>query len=117
MSPKEVLDEIERGHDDLKGWCRAHRNMFLNTDELIVQVQKILKEHPTLVNPNAECESADPYLIALAASYKSNILGQSHIIVISENVDKTSRIPHAARASGVQTCRLMEMVKREGWKF
>ena len=117
LSPKEVLDEIARGHDELKEWCRAHRTMFLNTDNLIGRVQKILKEHPTLVNPNAKYESADPYLIALAASYKSNMFGRSPIIVTNENVDKTSRIPHAARANGVQTCRLMEMVKREGWKF
>ena len=117
LSPNEVLDEIKRGHDELVEWCRTHRTMFLNTDKLIGQVQKILKEHPTLVNPNARYESADPYLIALAASYKDNILGQSPIIVTDENVNKTSRIPYAARDNGVQTCKLVEMVQREGWKF
>ena len=117
LSPKEVLDEIERGHDELVEWCRAHRNMFLNTDKLIGQVQKILKEHPTLVNPNARHESADPYLIALAASYKDNILGQSPIIVTDEKVDNKSRIPYAAKDNGVQTCKLMEMVQKEGWTF
>ena len=55
--------------------------MFLGTDKIIGQVQKILKEHPTLVNPNARYESADPYIIALAVSYGNNLLGQSPIIV------------------------------------
>ena len=25
LSPKEVLDEIELGHDELKEWCKEHR--------------------------------------------------------------------------------------------
>ena len=117
LSPKEVLDEIEYGHGELVEWCRAHREMFHNTDKLIKQVQEILKEHPTLVNPNATRESADPYIIALAASYRNNMSGQSPIIVTDENINKRSRIPYVARANGVQTCKLVEMAQKEAWKF
>ena len=117
LSPKEVLDEIERGHDELVEWCKKRKEMFRDAGSLTDKVQKIIKEHPTLINPNAKHESADPYIIALAMSYKQDISGLVPIIVTDENVDKESRIPYVARANGVQTCRLMEMFQREGWKF
>ena len=117
LVPREVLDEIERGHDELVEWCKKHQKMFRDTSALTVQVQKIIKNHPTLVNPNAMHESADPYIIALAVSYMHDISGLVPIIVTDENVSKESRIPYVARANGVQTCRLTEMFQREGWQF
>ena len=117
LSPKEVRDELKRGHDELAEWCKAHQKMFRSTSRLTEQVKKIIDEHPELVDPNAPYESADPYIIALAVSCKRDIPGLSPIIVTDENVNKKSRIPYAARANGVQTCRPVEMFQREGWKF
>ena len=81
LSPKEVRDELKRGHDELAEWCRAHQKMFRSTSRLTEQVKKIIDEHPELVDPNAPYESADPYIIALAASCKRDIPGLSPIIV------------------------------------
>lgn len=53
LAPKEVLDEIKRGHDELVQWCNDHREMFQSTTALTGQVQKIIRNHPTLINPNA----------------------------------------------------------------
>lgn len=117
LSPKEVRDEIERGHDELAEWCKTHRKMFRSTNRLTEQVKKIIDEHPALVDPNAPYESADPYIIALAASRKHDIAGLSPIIVTDENVNKESGIPYVARANGVQTCKLVEMFQKEGWRF
>ena len=117
LAPREVLDEIERGHDELVGWCRKHRKMFQNTSTLTGQVQNIIKNHPTLVNSNATHESADPYIIALAMSHMHDMADLVPIIVTDENVSRESGIPYAARANGIQTCKLMEMFQREGWQF
>ena len=76
LAPKEVRDEIERGHDELVEWCKTHQKMFRS--RLIKQVKKIIDEHPTLVDPNAPHESADPYIIV-------HITGLSPIIVTDEN--------------------------------
>lgn len=116
LAPREVFDEIERGHDELVEWCKTHQKMFRDTSALTGQVQKIIRDHPTLVNRNATYESADPYIIALAASYKHDISGLVPIIVTDENVSKESHIPYVARANGVQTCKLAEMFQREGWQ-
>ena len=117
LAPSEVLDEIERGYDELVEWCKKHQKMFRGTSALTGRVQEIIKNHPTLVNPNATHESADPYIIALAMSYMRGISGLVPIIVTDENVSKESRIPYVARANGVQTCKLMEMFQREEWQF
>ena len=117
LAPKEVLDEIKLGHDELVNWCKMHRRMFRNTNALIGQVQKIIRDHPTLVDPNATHESADPYIIALAMSYMNDIAGLVPIIVTDENVNRESGIPYVAKANDVQTCKLMEMFQREGWRF
>ena len=117
LSPKEIRDELKRGHDEPAEWCKAHQKMFRSTSRLTEQVKKIIDAHPELVDPNAPYESADPYIVALAASYKRDIPGLSPITVTDENVNKKSRIPYAASANGVQTCKLVEMFQREGWTF
>ena len=117
LAPKEVLDEIKRGHDELVQWCKDHREMFQNTTALTGQVQNIIRNHPTLINPNATHESADPYIIALAMSRMHDIAGLIPIIVTDKNVSRASKIPYVARANNIQTCKLMEMFQREGWRF
>ena len=115
LAPKEVLDEIEHGHDELKEWCKKHRKMFQDADTS--QVKKIIKDHPTLVDAYARHESADPYVIALAVSCMNDISGWVPIIVTDENVNRKSGIPYVARNKGVQSCKLTEMFQKEGWQF
>ena len=117
LAPETVLDEIKRGHDGLSDWCKKHRKMFRKTNALLDQVRKIIGKHPQLVKHNLIHDVADPHIIALAVSHKNNLLGLIPIIVTAESVRKESHIPHVARDYGIETCRLMEMFKREGWKF
>ncbi len=117
LSPRIVQDEIDHGNDKLIEWVKTHSHIFVNTDNLIPQVQKILREHPTLIKPDAKYEEADPYVIALAASHKNDIASLSPIIVTEENQERTSGIPYAARDNGIPSCKLLEMIQREGWTF
>ena len=116
-SPREVLDEVKRGQDGLVDWLKMRRSMFRDTGDLIGKANAIIKEHPRLVNPNATHEIADPYVIALAMWYRDHTVDLSPIIVTDENLHRISGIPYAARANGIQTCKLMEMIQREGWTF
>ena len=61
-----MQDEIDRGNDELTEWTNAHSHIFANTDNLIPHVQKIVREHPTLIKPDAKYDEADPHVIALA---------------------------------------------------
>ena len=117
LSPRIVRDEIDRGDDKLTKWVKTHSHIFVNTDNLIPQVQKILREHPTLIKRDAKYEDADPHVIALAASHKNDIDGLSPIIVTEENQERTSGIPYVAQDKGISSHKLLEMIQREGWRF
>lgn len=117
LSPRIVRDEIDRGHDNLIKWAKTHSHIFVNTDNLIPQVQKILREHPELIKPDAKYEEADPYVIALAASHKNDIAGLLPIIVTEENQKRPSCIPYVAQTNGISSYKLLEMIQKEGWTF
>ena len=110
----QVLEEVRRGDDELVAWCENRKDVLLNMDRHINQVHEIIGKHPKLVNPNAKPDTADPYLIALAMSYKP--LGYNPVIVTEEN-QQQSHIPHVAKKHGVESCGLMEMFQNEEWEM
>ena len=119
MAPKQVFKEIEQGgDDDLTKWCKENNKMFLNNSSDVIKfAEEIMHEHPKLINPHARRETADPFLIALARSLKSNILGSKPIIVTDENDIKTDRIPHVSRTFGIESLKLTGMFQSEKWTF
>src|SRR5579862_9081200 len=65
-SPHVVLEELERGTDDLAVILKAKRGLFVPTDaSLLLEVRNVLAVCPSLVDPNAPNDSADPYVVAL----------------------------------------------------
>ncbi len=119
LAPHQVFREIEQGgDDDLTTWCMVNNRMFLNnTLDVIKITQEIIRNHPTLINPYATRETADPFLIALARSLKSNVSGSKPIIVTDENNIKIDRIPQISRTYGLESLKLTGMFQREKWTF
>lgn len=117
VSHKIVLDEIQRGNDKLVKWCKDHRKMFHDDPWVYTQAMNITYEHPTLIKPDAKHEDADPYIIALAMHYKNLLTNYTPIIVTDENVHRVSGIPYVAKAYDIDTCKLLELFKKENWKF
>lgn len=118
VSPKVVLDEIQQGNDELAEWCKDHRKMFHDDPWVYKQVMNITNKHPTLIKPGTKPDDADPYIIALAIFYKQNLLtNYTPIIVTDENVSRVSGIPYVARDYDIDTCKLLELFKKENWKF
>lgn len=89
--------------------------MFQRTRYIIPKIQQILYKHPTLIDPNDDYEDADPHVIALAWSYLDK-LNLTSIIVADESPHE-SGIPFVARDYGIQSCKLLGMIQREGWTF
>ena len=116
LEPRAVLDEIKRGDDELVEWCKRYPQMFQNTDNITSQVQNIIHEHPSLINPHKPYEDADPYIIAFAQS-RQDAHGRTAVIVTAEHASKQSRIPHVARTYDLETCTLLEMFQKERWEF
>ncbi len=66
FAPREVLDEIIEGDDQLAEWAKKQNKMFVEpTEKQIEIVQDILKEFPALIKTDRKY-NADPGVIALA---------------------------------------------------
>ena len=119
LSPKLVLKEIEQGADDeLTKWCKTKDRMFLDSNSIVIgYAAEIIQSFPSLINPYATREEADPFIIALARSLQSNLTDSTPVIITEENAMKPDRIPYVARQYGLTSLKLIEMFKAEKWKF
>jgi len=63
----EVFHEIERKDDRLLEWCKGHKKMFIEIDDVIQPVvTEILTNHRKLVKEMGQRSAGDPFVIALA---------------------------------------------------
>jgi len=122
ISTREVLRELEQGHDELTAWARERRETFLTpTKEEVEVVKKILHSFPQLIDPSKQGRDADPFIIALAIVRGSQglpgIFVSKHIIVTQESKGNPNKIPRVSSAHNIQCINLLELFEKEGWKF
>ena len=69
QAPALVREEIQFvGTSGLSEWCDANSGIFVPTGDLLEGAQSIQRQFPGLLDPKAEYEEADAYVIALARS-------------------------------------------------
>jgi len=122
VAPHAVLEEIERGDDELVEWSRGHRAMFKqDTEDLVNKVKEILEPFPDLVDESKEVEDADPWVVALAVleDGRGDLLVMRKCAVITQEHRRMgrSRIPIVCDRQGIECFDWREVFKREGWKF
>ncbi|MGA2222110.1 MAG: DUF4411 family protein [Verrucomicrobiia bacterium] len=122
IAPREVFKEIERGDDQLLKWAKKHKHIFRNLDPTQVQmVKQIEADFPALVDWLRETPEADPFVIALAQvqaeNRKGELFASKHIVVTQESPTKANRIPAVCRHYGIECINVLELFRREGWKF
>ena len=122
IAPIEVLKEIKQGDDELKSWAKKKKGIFINPDEnQIREVEIILSEYPFLARPGKTGPNADPWLIALARAKNSEergkLLQNKYIIVTEESKVKQDRIPRVCLNYNIECINLIELFRREGWRF
>lgn len=91
---EEVKREIEKVDDDLKAWiaARAHFIRELTTD-VQLNVRKILKRYPQLIQYKKDRSMADPWVIAHAMAAKA--------VVVTKELNKT---PQSQKVSIPDVC-------------
>jgi len=124
IAPLEVKEEIEQGDDDLKRWIRSKniKKIFIKPDKSQVNlVTEILKLHGFLAKPGKPGPNADPWLIALAKAKSNeahaNLFPNKYIVVTEESKTRTERIPAVCKNYNIECINLIELFRREGWKF
>jgi len=122
IAPLEVKREIEAGGDELVSWVKNKNFMFKTPDELqIRKVKDILEKFPFLAKPDRLDPNADPWVIALALAERENkrMFNQEYvcIIITEESKRRHNGIPAVANHYGIECINLIELFRREGWKF
>jgi hypothetical protein len=120
IAPDEVLNEVNRGDDELAKWIKEQDIFSGPTPEELAIVQEIMAKFRDIVDYEKETPEADPFLIALAVSrnrqHASALLPLTHIVV-SEERNVSPKIPYVCKHYEVECIKGIELVRREGWRF
>lgn len=122
IAPREVLDEITSGDDELVKWAKKYKDMFRHkTREQIKEVKRILKDYPSMVK-DVNKHDADVWIIALAlemTSLKQQKLAPLKTLVVTEEGKRGNRIkiPWVCEKYGLRSINIIEMFRIERLTF
>jgi predicted nucleic acid-binding protein len=112
ISSDEVIEEIEKGNDELKNWAKLHKNSFYSSDESIQNiVRDILQKFEVLVTKAKKSNGADPFVIALAK--------QKSCIVVTEEkrngTDLNPKIPNICEYYNIKCIDLIDFLRENNF--
>lgn len=122
MAPREVLNEIGCKDDILYRWAKKQGRMFVEpSEEQIEIVKEILANYPSLIKLEGTY-AADPWIIAMAIemvrSQQSTLHDIKRIVVTEEKIRGNKvRIPYVCKAYSIDCIDILDMFRKEGWKF
>jgi len=118
LAPKLVREEIEIvGTAGLNRWCDQHAEMFVPNADVLERAQAIQGLFPGLLDPKAEYEEADAYVVALAESRGGTVVSQETSAAEKRNPKRTHYIPDVCRDLGLPCINLLGLMRREKWSF
>ncbi len=108
ISSAEVLDEINRGNDELKTWVKQREDCFIESDvEIQLCVRDILKQDRGLIDGGKKNNCADPFVIALAKLRKAKVVTEESPSG-SENAPK---IPDVCKKHGIEYLNFVDFMR------
>lgn len=123
FAPKLVLTEIERvASPELKKWAKTHSSIFVPPDESIqMEAGKIIDTY-SIIDPDAQYEEADSFVIALAKSRGFLVVTHETSVKLKS---RSKRPPYSERVYIPDVCsdlnipciELIELMRQEGWTF
>jgi DNA modification methylase len=125
-APIQVYEEIKRKDDEITKFVEKYKDeIFVDPyedGEIMENVSRIIESYPNLikserVSSNNEC--ADPYVIAMAKVLQVRGLEGRAIIVTEDIRDSRKKISirSVCITEGIECITLLELFRREGWKF
>ena len=108
---RSVKDELADG--DLRTWCLAQPDLFVNEDEEIQKrVAGLMAAYQNPKKPRG-IDQADPFVVALADMNGWHVVSAERGGSLASNPN----IPTVCNAMGVQHIRFFEMLRGEGWRL
>jgi hypothetical protein len=110
-----VLEELERGTDDLHKWAKDYQGLLCEITQADVDLAvTISNAYPDWVRE--ERNAADPFVVAHAAN-------ESRTIVTDESpaaanvAPQNQKVPSVAAGYGVSAIKFFEFARAERWSF
>lgn len=119
IAPALVREELGAvGTPDLVAWAKENKGMFVPNVEVLNGALAIQNRFPGFLDPKAEYEEADAYLIALAQQTPNGIVvTQETPAAEKHRPRRTHFIPDVCRELGVPCISILGMMRREEWKY
>lgn len=118
FSPALVKEEIGAvGTTELIAWADARQFIFVPTQQILGEAQAIQRRFPGLLDPKAEYEEADAYVIALARIRGGFVVTQETTAAEKRNPKRSHFIPDVCREMGIPCVNLLGLMRRENWKL
>jgi hypothetical protein len=109
---REVHEEIKKKDDDVAQWCKDKaKDLFVEIDDACQdEVARLMSLYPRLVDTTKGRSGGDPFVIALAASAKPQM------IVVTEELPGKVRIPDVCLQERITCIGLADLIEREDWQ-
>ena len=120
FSPREVFRELEKKDDEILRWAKDSWSIFVEPDEGQLRlVASIMYDSAGLVDAAKETPEADPFVIALAWSRRTNLLKTDCHVVTEETWAGLGgiKIPNVCAQYDIPCIRLVQVFELEGWVF
>ncbi len=118
LAPAQVRQEVEAvGTPGLMDWVEHHRDMFVPTAQTLTETQAIQRQFAGLLDPRAEHEEADAYVIALAKIRGGIVVTQETAAAEKHKPKRSHYIPDVCRELGISCINFLGLMRREGWRF
>jgi len=121
-APYQVFNEIKKKDDFLYNWLKQYKTKFIiNMDEDIMNIaSNIINKSPELIKnkglESTEDDPADPYIIAIAITFKENLY-REEVKIITEEGQKKNHIPDIAKKYGINSIKILEFFRKMKWEF
>ncbi len=117
-SPALVDEELRKvGTPELTAWSDAHPDVWVPNAEVLAATLAIKSRFAGLLDPKAEFDEADAYVIALAQIRDGIVVTQETPASEKRKPARPMYIPDVCRELGVHCITLQGLMRREGWKL
>lgn len=113
-----VREEVEAvGTPELVQWCEDRKPLLVPTADLLAEALSIQSRFPGLMDPKAEHEEADAYVIALARLREGIVVSQETPASEKKNPKRSHFIPDVCRELGITCVSILGLMRREKLRF
>ena len=118
LSPALVQEELDAvGTSELSAWAEARPPVWVPNAEILEAALAIQARFPGLLDPKAEFEEADAYVIALAQQRDGIVVTSETPAAEKSKPKREFYVPDVCRELGIHCINLLGLMRREGWKL